>query len=115
MATKPLFSPSDMPLTVAFTETKTVTSPVNGSQVKKPVTVFTKKAGYRRRTINQTYSIQGTSLQDSILIGVRHDPRINKLLGVTLKGVNYKIETISPDETNTYIKFDLITLSKVVG
>lgn len=115
MATKPLFSPSDMPLTVDFTMTKTVTSPINGSQVKKPVTVFSKKAGYRRRTINQTYSIQGTSLQDSILIGVRHDSRINKLLGVTLKGVNYKIETISPDETSAYIKFDLITLTKVVS
>ena len=115
MANKPLFSPADMPLTVSFTTIQTVTSPVNGSQVKKPVVLFTKKAGYRRRTINQTYSIQGTTLQDSVLIGVRHDSRINKTLGVTLKGVNYKIETISPDETSAYIKFDLVTLTKVVS
>lgn len=114
MANKPLFKPSDLNLTVAFTETKTVTSPVNGSQVKRQVTAFTKKAGYRRRTLNQTYSIQGTSLEDTILIGVRHDERINKTFGVTIKGTNYKIESISPDMTNNYIKYDLITLSKVV-
>lgn len=103
-----------MPLTVDFTLPQTVTNPVNGGRTTEPVTQFSKKAGYRRRTLNQSYSIQGTSLEDSILIGVRHDSRINKTLGVTLKGTNYKIESVSPDETNTYIKFDLITLTKVV-
>lgn len=114
MVNKPLFSPSDLNLKAEFTTFQTVISPVNGSQIKKPITLFTKWAGYRRRTLNQTYQINGTTLEDSILIGVKHDERINKTLGVTIKGVNYSIQSISPDETNSYFTFDLITLKKVV-
>ena len=40
MVKKPLFSPSDLNLKVDFTTIQTVTSKVNGSQVKKPVTLF---------------------------------------------------------------------------
>jgi len=113
MAKLALFNPSDMNLKVDFTTIKTVTSPVNGSQVKKPVVLFTKHGAFKTRSLNQQYQVEGTSLSDTLVIGVRHDPKIFKTLGVTVKGINYTIEDISPDETNHYIAFDLLTVKKV--
>jgi len=110
---KLLFKPSDLDKQVDFTTIKTVTSPVNGSQVKKPVTLFTKWGAIRRRNLTQQYAVIGTTVEDSIVIGVAHDSRINKTLGVTLAGVNYQILDVSPDETNHYIAFDLLTIKKV--
>jgi len=110
---KLLFKPSDLDKQVDFTTIKTVTSPVNGSQVKKPVTLFTKWGAIRRRNLTQQYAVIGTTVEDSIVIGVAHDSRINKTLGVTLAGVNYQILDVSPDETNHYIAFDLLTVKKV--
>lgn len=114
MADNQLFNPSDLNLKVDFTTVKTVISPVNGSPIKQPVTLFTKWGAFRRRTLTQNYNVVGTSLADSLVIGVRHDNRIVKTLGVTVKGVNYQILDVSPDEKNTYITYDLITLKKVV-
>lgn len=110
---KPLFKPSELNKQVDFTTIKTVTSPVNGSQVKKPVTIFTKWGAIRRRNLTQQYSVIGTTIEDSIVIGVAHDSRITKTLGVTLAGVNYQILDVSPDETNNYLTYDLITIKKV--
>ena len=113
MANKPLFKPSDLDKQVDFTTIKTVISPVNGSSVKKPVTLFTKWGAIRRRTLNQQYQAIGTTVEDSIVIGVTHDSRINKTLGVTLAGVNYQILDVSADENNYYLTYDLITIKKV--
>lgn len=110
---KQLFKPSDLNKKVDFTTVKTVISPINGSSVKKPVTLFTKKGAIRRRTLNQQYQAIGTTVEDSIVIGVRHDDAINKTMGVTLDGVNYKILDISADESNNYLTYDLITIKKV--
>lgn len=110
---KPLFNPSDLNRQVDFTTTKTVISPVNGSPSKKPVTLFTKWGAIRRRNLTQQYVVIGTTVEDSIVIGVAHDSRITKALGVTLAGVNYQILDISPDETNNYLTYDLITIKQV--
>lgn len=110
---KQLFKPSDLNKTVAFTTIKSVQNPNNGSMSKKPVTLFTKKGAQRRRTLNQQYSALGTTIEDSIVIGVRHDSRITKALSVLWKGEKYEILDISPDESNTYITYDLITVKKV--
>ena len=110
---KPLFKPSDLDKQVDFTTTKTVISPVNGSPTKKPVTIFSKWGAIRRRNLTQQYAVIGTTVEDSIVIGVAHDSRITKALGVTLAGVNYQILDISPDETNNYLAYDLITIKQV--
>lgn len=110
---KPLFKPSDLNKQVDFTTTKTVISPVNGSPTKKPVTIFTKWGAIRRRNLTQQYAVIGTTVEDSIVIGVAHDSRITKALGVTLAGVNYQILDISPDESNSYLTYDLITIKQV--
>lgn len=113
MAQQQLFNPSDLNLKVAFTTIKSVSNPVNGSLTKQPVTLFTKWGGFRRRTMTQQYSVIGTSLEDTLVIGVRHDPAIVKTLGVTVKNINYNIVDISPDDGNRTITYDLITLKKV--
>jgi len=110
---KPLFKPSDLNVKVSFTTVKTVTNQNNGNSVKKPVTLFTKWGAYKRRTINQQYTILGTTTEDSIVIGVRHDNSINKTLGITIDNVNYQILDISSDESNNYLTYDLITIKKV--
>ncbi|WP_099045124.1 phage head closure protein [Leuconostoc citreum] len=114
MANTPLFKPSDLNLKVNFTTVKTGISPINGSPTKQPVILFTKWGAFRRRTITQNYSVVGTSLADTLVIGVKHDERINKTLGITVKGVNYQILDISPDDSNNYLTYDLITVKKVV-
>lgn len=113
MANKPLFKPSDLDKQVDFTTIQTVISPVNGSSSKKPVTLFTKWGAIRRRNLTQQYAVIGTTIEDSIVIGVAHDSRINKSMGVTLAGVNYQILDVSPDESNNYLTYDLITIKKV--
>lgn len=110
---KPLFKPSDLDKQVDFTTSKTVISPVNGSPTKKPVVLFTKWGAIRRRNMTQQYAVIGTTIEDSIVIGVAHDSRITKALGVTLGGINYQILDVSPDETNNYLTYDLITIKQV--
>lgn len=113
MANNLLFKPSDLNLRVNFTTTQSVPSPVNGSITKKQVTLFTKYGAFKTRTLTQNYNVVGTDLSDTLVIGVKHDERINKTLGITIKGVNYQILDISPDDSNNYIAFDLVTVKKV--
>lgn len=108
-----MFTPSDLNLRADFTTVKTVQNPNNGNTVKKPVTLFTKWAGWKTRGLTQQYLAMGTEVADTIVIGVRHDPRINKTLGVTLKGTNYNVVNVSPDDSNHYIAFDLVTIKEV--
>lgn len=109
----PLFKPSDLNVKVQFTTSKTVVNPNNGNSTKKPVTLFTKWGAYRRRTLNQQYQAIGTTVEDSIVIGVRHDDAIIKTLGITINNINYQIIDISSDESNNYLTYDLITIKKV--
>lgn len=113
MANNQLFKPSDLNLRVNFTTFKSVPSPINGSITKQNVILFTKFGAFKTRTLSQNYNIVGTTLENTLVIGVKHDERINKTLGITVKGVNYEILDISPDESNNYIAYDLVTVKAV--
>ena len=113
MANKLLFKPSDMNIKVNFTSIQTVKSSVNGSVTKKNTTVFTRYGAIKTRTLNQQYLTVGTAVEDTIVVGIKHDSRVNKTLGITINSVNYSIINISTDESNNYTKFDLITIKKV--
>lgn len=110
---KQIFKPSDLNKRVAFTTIETGYNENNGNPEEVVKTLFTKWGAPKRRTLNQQYNIQGTDLQDTIVIGVRHDERILKSLGVNYKGVNYDIKDISPDDSNNVIRYDLLTIKKV--
>ncbi|WP_404975669.1 phage head closure protein [Weissella paramesenteroides] len=108
-----LFKPSDLVHKVVFEKSKTDYNPVNGNPIIDYETLFTKWGAPKRRTITQQYQIAGTSLEDTIVIGVRHDERIIKGIGVFYDGVHYDIEDVSADDSNNYITYDLITVKEV--
>lgn len=62
------------------------------------------------RSINQRFSLEGTKLADTITIIVRHNKRINNKLIVQYKGDLYKIVDLSIDDSNSYLKYDYLTL-----
>lgn len=99
-----------------FGTTKTVTSPVNGSSVKKFVELFTLWGCYVTRTMTQQYTLLGTSIQDTVLIKVRHNKGIIKALQVSTtvekSTVTYEVVDVSPDESNNFVTYDLVTLKK---
>jgi len=110
-----LFKPSDLIHTATFETYKTTPNPINGNPKKDYQTLFVKKAGTKRRSMSQQYQIAGTTFSDTVLIGVRHDERIVKGMGVFYRGVHYKVEDVSFDDTNNYITYDLVSLKVVSG
>lgn len=65
------------------------------------------------RTLNQQYQIANTELEDTIIVAIRHNSGVNDTYLVNYKSETYKIVSISPDDSNSYIAYDLITLKKV--
>lgn len=91
-----------------------------GMTTVKPVTVMTQHYAPIRRTLNQTYSLVGTELDNTRIIAVQHTGKLVDLLEsnphkvqVRIKGAMYNIVTNSIDDTNVYIKYDLLTIRKV--
>lgn len=63
-------------------------------------------------TFNQRYGALGTSLQNKIIIAVRHNPKIKQPMFVKLsEDEKYKIVDISTNNDD-YISYDLLTLEK---
>lgn len=68
----------------------------------------------RSRSITQSDSIFGTSIQDTKIIAVRHNESLTDQLKVRFvkTGKVHDIKYISSDESNTPISFDYITITK---
>lgn len=68
----------------------------------------------RSRSITQSDSIVGTSVQDTKIIAVRHNESLTEDLKVRFvkTGKVHDIKYISSDESNTPISFDYITITK---
>ncbi|KGH92132.1 phage head-tail adapter protein [Oenococcus oeni S23] len=91
-----------------------VANPNTGGLTNQFVASFSRWYGVRTRTMNQTYQIYGTELQDTIDIVVRHDPTIQKqFLFLDTDGKQYSIESISPDDSGSLNAFDILTLKSV--
>lgn len=103
-----------------FCTLKAVENRTTGMTTVKPVTVMTQHYAPIRRTLNQTYSLVGTELDNTRIVAVQHTGELVDLLEsnphkvqVRIKGVMYNIVTNSIDDTNVYIKYDLLTIRKV--
>ncbi|MHA5097166.1 phage head closure protein [Oenococcus oeni] len=97
-----------------FGSVGTVTNPNTGSSTRQFVASFSRWYAVRTRTMNQTYQIYGTDLQDTIDIVIRHDPSIQKqFLFLDTDGKQYSIESISPDDSGSLNAFDILTLKSV--
>lgn len=65
------------------------------------------------RSLNQSYLL-APELQNTIVIVVRHNSKINDALKVNYQGTLYSIADLSIDDSNTYIAYDYVTLRKIV-
>lgn len=86
----------------------------NGQRIPEFKEKFKLKCAPFRRTMNQYFQIEGTKLEDTIVIAVRHNKKIinDKSIVVKYNGDEYKIIDINPDEGEKVIRYDLITLKK---
>lgn len=74
--------------------------------------VFTLHYAKIQLTFNQRYGALGTTLQNKIIIAVRHNPKIEQPMLVKLSdNKEYKIVDISTNNDD-YISYDLLTLQK---
>ncbi|KGH57007.1 phage head closure protein [Oenococcus oeni] len=110
-----LFKPSDLNKRGQFGSVETVTNPNTGSSTRQFVASFSRWYAVRTRTMNQTYQIYGTDLQDTVDIVVRHDPSIKPpLLFQDSQSNQYNIVSVSPGETSNPNAFDILTLKATV-
>lgn len=70
-----------------------------------------------QRTQSQQYKLLGTSLEDTIVVAVRAQYKVDEQLKAHFKGKMYDIVSISRDYAHNPIRYDLITLkeTKKVG
>ncbi|MDG6191142.1 phage head closure protein [Lactococcus garvieae] len=71
---------------------------------------FSLWAKVQRRTANQSNTIYGTALEDSLVLAVRHDDRLSKALKVQYSGDVYDIVIHNKDESNNYLLYDYLTV-----
>lgn len=98
-----------------FGTTKTVpTDTLEGSQ-EEFVAQRTLHFAYYQRSQTQQYQLLGTKLEGTTVIAVRSKYHVDKTQLARIHGDStlYRIVTISRDESNSPIRFDLITLQDI--
>lgn len=107
--------PSNFVGKVEFGTVKSVPNKNTGQKVPTFV-VSTNKMRYapRSRSITQSDSIFGISIQETKIIAVRHNESLTENLKVRFvkTGKVHDIKYISSDESNTPVSFDYITITK---
>ncbi|KAA8327049.1 phage head closure protein [Leuconostoc carnosum] len=105
------YKPSDFNKKAQFGTIESGYNPKNGNPIKQFVPQIGLKYASRTRTMTQQYTIAGTTLEDTILIVIRHNKAVNKKLIVMLPDKTYyDIASISPDDSNNVITYDIVTL-----
>lgn len=87
-------------------------NPNNGSIKKTFVKQFSLWYAPKTRTLNQQYQIQGTPLDNTKIIVVRHNTAVEGIKVAQIAGVLYDIVQYSPDESNSIIAYDFVTLKR---
>lgn len=87
-------------------------NPNNGSIKKTFVKQFSLWYAPKTRTLNQQYQIQGTPLDNTKIIVVRHNTAVEGIKVAQIDGVMYDIVQYSPDESNSILAYDFVTLKR---
>ena len=106
------FKPSDFSRTIELGSPKSHTTGA-GLNITSFVPAYSLHFKQQKRTLTQQYTLIGTRLDNSITIIVRHYERNTRQLQARLDGIVYNIADVSPDDSNSYIKYDYLTLTKV--
>lgn len=106
------YKPSDFNKKAQFGTIKSGFNPKNGNTIKQFVPQIVLKYAPKIRTLTQQYTILGTKLEDTILIVIRHNKAINgKLIAKLADGQYYDIVSVSPDDSNNIITYDIVTFT----
>ena len=107
-----MFKPSDFNHKADFGTVESKQNPDNGSIKKTFVKQFSLWYAPKTRTLNQQYQIQGTALDNTAVIVVRHNTAVEGVKVAQINGVMYDIMQYSPDESNAIIAYDFVTLKR---
>ena len=107
-----MFKPSDFNHKADFGTVESRQNPNNGSIKKTFVKQFSLWYAPKTRTLNQQYQIQGTALDNTKVIVVRHNAALEGIKVAQIDSVMYDIVQYSPDESNAIIAYDFVTLKR---
>lgn len=107
------FLPSKFNKRVSFGSVKSVPNDMTGDYDTKFVKDFCLWCMPQKRTLNQQYQLLHTELEDSIVLVVRHNSKINKKQKVKYDGQEYSILDVSSDEGFNYMAYDYVTVKLV--
>lgn len=103
---------SDFNHKVKLGNVETVKNKYTGASVKEFKSVIEVWFASKTRTISQQYQLQGTSLENSRTIIIKHNSIIEGLELAVIDNVQYDIINYSPDETSNIIRYDYLTLKR---
>lgn len=106
------FKPADFNRKVEFGSVKSIQNPNNGAIKKEFVKEFSLWFAPKTRSLSQQYQIQGTELDNTRLIVVRHNKALEKVKLARIDNVVYDVAQYSPDESNAILAYDFVTLKR---
>ena len=105
-------NPADFNQKAQFGKVKTVKNDFTGATSKEFVKKLELWFASKTRTLSQQYQLQGTQLENSRTIIIRHNANVEKLTIVKIGDTQYEIDSYSPDETSNIIRYDYLTLKR---
>lgn len=105
--------PSDFNHRIVFGKTKDELDESGNFYVPTLIPELSLWCAPRTRTLNQQYQIMKTELEDTIIVVIRHNPKVNESYEAEYRNEFYDIVSISTDDTNQTFAYDFITLKKV--
>ena len=97
---------------VQLGDVKTLTNEYTGAGYDGFVPKINVWFASKTRTLSQSYQLQGTLLENSRTIIIRHNQAVEKLKLAVIDNVQYDIVNYSPDETSNIIRYDYLTLKR---
>lgn len=91
---------------------ESVKNPNTGATARKFKSVLTLWFASKNRTLTQQYQLQGTDLENTRTVVIKHNKLSEGMTLALIDGVQYNIVNYSPDETNNVIRYDYLTLEK---
>lgn len=105
-------TPNDFNHKAQLGNAKSVKNKYTGASDNTFVESMTVWFASKTRTLSQQYQLQGTALENSRTIIIRHNPAVEMLGLAVIDGVQYDIVNYSPDETSNIIRYDYLTLKR---
>lgn len=105
-------TPNDFNHKAQLGNVKSVKNKYTGASSKEFTGVLEVRFAAKTRTLNQQYQIQGTNLENSRTIIIRHNASVESLKLAVIDDVQYDVVNYSPDETSNIIRYDYLTLKR---